>query len=186
MNGDIWVESRLGKGSTFHFTVQLGILQNLELETQHTSSDISPQTRLANQLSGYSLLLAEDNEINRELVIDLLSSQGAHVVQASNGKEALQQIKKKDFDAILMDCHMPVMDGYQATRIIRQQAKYKTLPILALTANVIDSDKERALKSGMDDLIPKPIDPDFLFATLQKWIDRSDKPQAAYTAPSTL
>lgn len=96
------------------------------------------------------------------------------VETASNGKEALNLLADQHFDGILMDCQMPVMDGYEATGRIRQQEKYSFLPIIAMTANTMRGDKEKALAVGMNDYIAKPVDPDDMFVTMAKWI-KSDK-----------
>ncbi len=124
-------------------------------------------------LSGAYILLVEDNEMNRELAIDLLNGASISVETAENGREALEKLDEMTFDGVLMDCQMPVMDGYEATRKIREQARFKELPIIALTANVMAGDKEKALASGMDDLIVKPIRPNAMFRTMAKWITPS-------------
>ncbi|MCU7854830.1 MAG: response regulator, partial [Candidatus Thiodiazotropha sp. (ex Lucinoma borealis)] len=92
------------------------------------------------------------------------------VETANNGKEALNLLEDHQFDGILMDCQMPVMDGYEATRIIRQQDKYSILPVIAMTANTMQGDKEKVLAVGMNDYIAKPVDPDIMFITIAKWI----------------
>jgi PAS domain S-box-containing protein len=125
------------------------------------------------QLCGAYILLAEDNEINKELTIDLLDSVGVSAVVASNGQEVLDRLKEDEFDGILMDCQMPVMDGYEATRRIREDEKYKDLPIIALTANAMTEDFKRSIDAGMNDQVNKPIRPDDLFAAMTKWITPS-------------
>jgi len=116
------------------------------------------------------VLLVEDNEINQELIIELLQGQDFNVTVANNGQEALLMLDKETFDGVLMDCQMPVLDGYEATKKIRQQPKFKNLPVIALTANALKQDIEKALASGMNDHIAKPIDPDKMFSTIGKWI----------------
>jgi signal transduction histidine kinase/DNA-binding response OmpR family regulator/HPt (histidine-containing phosphotransfer) domain-containing protein len=127
------------------------------------------QTEIAN-LRGAKILLVEDNEINQELALELLESNGITVVVASNGIEALAQLKTCDFDGVLMDCQMPVMDGYEATRKIREQPQYKELPIIAMTANAMAGDKEKVLAVGMNDHIAKPINVADMFATIARWV----------------
>ena len=132
-------------------------------------------------LIGKRVLLVEDNEMNQELASELLTRSGMQVVLAEDGQIALDTLAKDPvFDAILMDCQMPVMDGYTATKVIRSQARWQDIPILAMTANAMLGDKEKALAAGMNDHIAKPIDVDQMFATLIKWIN----PSAAIALPS--
>lgn len=121
-------------------------------------------------LRGSRILLVEDNEINQELALDLLTTIGVRVDCADNGAEALDRLNASDYDGVLMDCQMPVMDGYEATRKIRQQARFNALPVIAMTANVMRADKTKVLESGMNDHIGKPIHPEVMFNTLAKWI----------------
>jgi len=121
-------------------------------------------------LSGAIILLVEDNDLNQELALDILSNNNIGVELAHNGQEAVKMVQSGEYDGVLMDCQMPVMDGYEATKIIRQDLKFKDLPILAMTANAMKGDKEAVLAAGMNDHIPKPIDPYHLFSTMAKWI----------------
>ncbi|PZW47606.1 response regulator [Pseudomonas sp. URMO17WK12:I2] len=122
-------------------------------------------------LRGARLLLVEDNELNQELAWELLESAGIQLRLARHGQEALDiLVADADFDGVLMDCQMPVMDGYTATRRIREQARFSELPVLAMTANAMEGDRERALACGMNDHISKPLNVDGMFATLAKWI----------------
>jgi CheY-like chemotaxis protein len=131
------------------------------------------------QLAGKRLLLVEDNEINQELALELLRSAGAEVAVATNGQEALDMLSRDTrFDGVLMDCQMPVMDGYEATRRIRDELGLQALPIIAMTANAMAGDRERALATGMNDYIAKPVDVDAMFATIARWI----RPRAADAA----
>jgi two-component system, sensor histidine kinase and response regulator len=123
------------------------------------------------QLTGARLLVVEDNDMNHELARDLLEAVGIQVVMVSNGEEALQLLAQDaTFDGVLMDCQMPVLDGYTATRRLREQAAFREMPIIALTANAIAGDREKALDSGMNDHISKPLDEATMFATMAKWI----------------
>ncbi|MBL7002921.1 MAG: response regulator [Gammaproteobacteria bacterium] len=108
--------------------------------------------------------------MNQELAEELLLGEGILVTTAKHGKEALEALKKKPFDCILMDCQMPVMDGYEATLKIREQKEFQQLPILAMTANAMAGDKEQVLSVGMNDHIAKPIDPILMFETIAKWV----------------
>ncbi len=125
-------------------------------------------------LVGARILLVEDNEINMELACELLNNSGLEVECAYNGREALDMLEKNSYDGVLMDCQMPVMDGYETTVKIREHMGFTNLPIIALTANALVDDKRKALEAGMNDYITKPINANLLFATLAKWIE-SDK-----------
>ena len=122
-------------------------------------------------LQGLTILLVEDNTINQEVAKKMLEGVGASVLVANHGKEALNWIQQygRKIDTILMDMQMPVMDGLQATREIRLQPQWREIPILAMTANARNEDKEACLQAGMDDHISKPIDPPLLFNTIRKW-----------------
>ena len=121
-------------------------------------------------LAGARILLVEDSLINQELACDLLSRAGIVMQVAGNGREALELLTRERFDGVLMDCQMPVMDGYAATRALRQQARWRDLPVIAMTANAMVGDRERVLAAGMNDHISKPIRVDDLFATLARWV----------------
>ncbi|MCH1931816.1 transporter substrate-binding domain-containing protein [Shewanella sp. A25] len=126
-------------------------------------------------LQGARILLVEDNDFNQELALELLTSNGLSVVVANNGVEALDCLQYDDFDGVLMDCQMPVMDGYEATRLIRLQPQWATLPIIAMTANAMVGDREKVLAAGMNDHISKPINVDDMFETMAKWIKVNDE-----------
>lgn len=121
-------------------------------------------------LQGASILLVEDNIVNQEMAVEILEDAGLRVSIANNGFEALAKLREETFDGILMDCQMPIMDGFEATIAIRQDKKFASLPILAMTANAMAGDKERCFVSGMNDHISKPIDISQLFLTMAKWI----------------
>ncbi|WP_234083193.1 response regulator [Azonexus sp. R2A61] len=124
------------------------------------------------------VLLVEDNAVNRELAEEMLSATGLLVATAENGALAVDQVRNGNFDLVLMDCQMPVMDGYEATRQIRDELERFDLPIVAMTANALPADRDRCLAVGMNDHIAKPIDVGMLYATLQRWLG-----EAAATAP---
>ena len=139
----------------------------------------------AGKLRGARILLVEDNEINMELALELLTSKGISVETAHNGQEALEILSRGKFDGVLMDCQMPVMDGYTATRKIREQEQFKDLPVLAMTANAMAGDREKVLAVGMNDHIAKPLNVKEMFSAMARWIipsepvgDTSVKPQA--------
>ena len=119
---------------------------------------------------GARILLVEDNEINQQVATEIMAGLGLRVTVASNGKEAVQIMDAQEFEAVLMDIQMPVMDGYEATRILRQKTQFANLPIIAMTASAMTQDREDAKAAGMDDHVAKPIDVNALIRTLLKWI----------------
>lgn len=141
---------------------------------QLTSEQAS--TTSTTSLSGAKVLLVEDNEINRELAIELLKQKDILVSVAVHGQDAIDKLAEDTFDLVLMDCQMPVMDGYQASRHIRKQPQYADLPIIAMTANVLQQDINRALEAGMNDHISKPINLELMFATISKWLPEHKVP----------
>ena len=172
MGGDIWFESGEHTGSTFSFTVRLGKSQDalspVEMPRDEGDMDICQSM---SKLHGARILVVDDNEFNQEIVSEFLTSNGMRVETACNGREALEQLARYDFDGVLMDCQMPVMDGFETTRKIREQEKFKELPVIALTANVMTCDLERAVEVGMNDYISKPFNPETIFVTIAKWIN---------------
>lgn len=149
MGGQLQVASSLGEGSCFSFSLPLAI------SDKKTSDLTLPQTTLP---AGLKVLLVEDNDINAEIVIDMLSSLRVKSIRARNGKDALAVLDKFAIDIILMDCQMPVMDGLEATRRIRQRDDaIANIPIIALTANAFAEDREASIKAGMNGHLNKPI-----------------------------
>lgn len=176
MGGKIWIESKKNIGSTIHFTVQLKTKLDNILHEQKTDNRDENTIKIAlNILRGAKLLLVEDNPVNQELAKVLLIKKGAIVETANNGQEALSLLREQDFDAVLMDCQMPIMDGYEATRCIRSQKKFDTLPIIAMTANAMESDKDKVKAIGMNDHIAKPFVPNVMYKTIAKWIEPNRK-----------
>jgi len=172
MNGKIWLESEEGIGTTFYFSIRLKKAKKRQTETSKDNmADLLKQAVI--QLRGIKILLVEDNEINQELAKELLMMNGMTVETADNGQEALELLDKQAFDGVLMDCMMPVIDGYEATRKIRSQEKLKDLPIIAMTANAMKQDIEKVLEVGMNDHIAKPVKPDVMLVTMAKWINSS-------------
>ncbi len=143
---------------------------------------VAPTTRRARReeslqgdraaLRGARLLLVEDNAFNQELALDVLGRAGIETRVAGNGQEALAMLASHPFDGVLMDCQMPVMDGYAATQALRRMPLRNSLPVIAMTANAMVGDREKALAAGMNDHVAKPIDMEELFATLARWIRR--------------
>ncbi len=122
------------------------------------------------KIHGARVLLAEDNEINQQVAEEILQQAGLVVSIANNGKEALEMVGAEKFDVVLMDIQMPVMGGFEATQAIRNDARFKDLPIIAMTAHAMAGDREKSLEAGMVDHVTKPIDPDQLLSALMKWI----------------
>jgi CheY-like chemotaxis protein len=123
-----------------------------------------------NAIRGAWVLLAEDNEINQQVALEILESAGLNVSLAENGQEAVSAVKEKYYDAVLMDIQMPVMSGYEAAGEIRKDERFKDLPIIAMTAHAMAGDERKSLEAGMNGHVTKPIDPDQLFTALLKWI----------------
>jgi two-component system sensor histidine kinase/response regulator len=126
---------------------------------------------LRERLAGARILLVEDHPVNQELATELLRRAGMEVVTAGNGQEALQRLHEDGrFDGVLMDCQMPLMDGYTATRLLRENPAWRDLPVIAMTASALAGDRERAFASGMNAHIPKPIDVEQMLRTMAEWI----------------
>jgi len=162
MGGDIRVESAVGIGSTFHFNLPFPIPSPREAAEFHTrrlaaSGRRSPNT--SRPLAGFAILLVDDNAINREVISDVLERRGAAVQTAVNGDEAIAAVRSHRFDLVLMDLQMPVLDGIGATRCLRGIDGLEELPVVALTANTRATDRDECLAAGMNDFLPKPIDP---------------------------
>ncbi len=139
------------------------------------------EPEVGSRLRNAEVLLVEDNEINRQVAREILEGAGMVVTVAEDGEQAVEAVKSTDYHAVLMDVQMPVMDGYTATRAIRAEKRFKHLPIIAMTANAMAGDREKALQAGMNDHVAKPIDIDQLLACLSKWIG----PVARGVAPGT-
>jgi two-component system, sensor histidine kinase and response regulator len=150
---------------------------------QETSDQfqVAPSFEIA-RTRGTRVLLVEDNDINQEVALGLLGDAAIQVDLAENGEIAVRMAQENEYDAVLMDMQMPVMDGIEATRAIRSDPRFKNLPIIAMTANAMATDREQCLKAGMNDHIGKPIDPDQLFSVLLRWTGR-DNAEATLESP---
>jgi len=136
-----------------------------------------------NQLSRASILVVEDNPMSLMIVTDLLETIGSTITSATNGKQAVNILESENFDLVIMDTQMPIMDGYKATAYIRNILKLKNLPIVALTANETAEHRQRSLNAGMNDFISKSANPEMLFKTLAKWISRNNLQENEYPNP---
>jgi PAS domain S-box-containing protein len=165
MGGHINLVSNPGFGSCFSFELLLPLVSLTTVDDSKPSLETE-----ATLLNGIKILVAEDDTFNKKIVNLLLSRYGASVTFADNGLEALAKLEQDTFDVVLMDLHMPAMNGFEATLEIRKQARYAQLPVIALSAGVTDEEKQSCLSVGMNDFVAKPINKVELLATLERWL----------------
>jgi signal transduction histidine kinase/CheY-like chemotaxis protein len=170
MGGRVWVKSTLDVGSCFSFEVRF------QKVLFHEPIDKNTDESLSRPLPSAKILLVEDNLINQEVALDMLATLGQQVSLAQNGQEALKALQESDFDLVLMDCQMPIMDGYEATQFIRSKlilalGKGTPIPIIAMTANAMDGDMEKCLEVGMSDYLSKPVDIKALERKLRRYLN---------------
>jgi signal transduction histidine kinase/DNA-binding response OmpR family regulator len=165
MGSDIIVTSKEGQGSDFRFSLTLPICkEKVEL------IDETPAKNSAPTYHTQRILVVEDNEINQQVAFELLTSMGLEVSIATNGQEGVARVLSEQFDLVLMDIQMPVMDGLRATSLIRKEKHLQNLPIIAMTAHALIGDKEKSLAAGMNDHLTKPIEIDKLVGVLNRWL----------------
>ena len=174
MGGDAGVESVFGKGSTFWITVRLQKIDGDNVDAALSAgSDVV--AHLKAKFVGTRILLVEDNEINQVIAQEILKDADLICDIANDGEEAVSILltaQAGSYAVVLMDMQMPKMDGITATKLIRQMETGQDLPIVAMTANAFNEDEERCIAAGMNDFVSKPVDPDKLYSTLLKWLDR--------------
>jgi signal transduction histidine kinase/CheY-like chemotaxis protein len=178
MGGNAGCESTEGSGSTFWFTARLeksSIIKPADL--QQDTPGLTPEMALRERHAGKMILLVEDNMINREVVLDLLEDVLLSVDVAEDGLEAVEQCRKNRYDMVLMDIQMPKLDGRAATQQIRALPNGSTVPIMAMTADAFDEDRQLCMEAGMDDFMTKPLDPDELFGKLLHWLSAEQQTQ---------
>ncbi len=179
MGGDVGVRSEPGMGSTFWLTAYMGKISHKILlgGTKALVLD-HPSSVLMQRYFGTRLLLVEDDPFNQEVALELLRKVGLLVDLADNGQQAVERVLAGDYALVIMDVQMPVMDGLQATRKIRQLEDKASLPILAMTANATAEDRKLCVDAGMNDYMSKPVDPEVLYSTLLFWLRKKTARQS--------
>ncbi len=174
MGGETGVVSEPGKGSTFWLTARLGKSSKVQADpARHEAAGAG--IAASGFMAKHRILVAEDDPVSQEVIRTLLEDAGLEADIAGNGQEAVERARNGNYALILLDVQMPVMDGLEACRHIRQEARH--LPILAMTVNAFAEDRERCLATGMNDHIAKPVDPEALIVTLSRWLERETLPE---------
>ena len=176
MNGRLWLESTLGVGTTFYCELPLEAAEApVATELKATQVDKKDAPKARESFSDLRVLLVEDNEVNQFVARSMLAKLGCKVETAANGQLAVELYRERDFQIVFMDCQMPVMDGFTATRTLREHEQDGAhVPIIALTANALQEDREQCLAAGMDDYLAKPIRIQALHQALSKWTPKRE------------
>jgi len=174
MDSKLQLESEINKGSNFFFDLTLNTSNQTEFEREIKMMESEKNNVALN--SNTKILVVEDNKINMLLTKTILKSLFPEIIiyEGSDGEEAVKQFAEVQPDIVLMDIQMPVMNGYEATKVIRQTETGKNTPIIALTAGTVKGEKENCLEAGMDDYITKPIIRSILEEVILKWINNND------------
>jgi signal transduction histidine kinase/CheY-like chemotaxis protein/HPt (histidine-containing phosphotransfer) domain-containing protein len=181
--GDVRVDSQLGRGSTFCVTLPLEVAPAAAPSAAPTAKNA--RIEAPDPPSTARLLLVEDNLVNQKVVLAILRKKGYRIDVANDGREALEKLEATRYDLVLMDVQMPVLDGLEATRLIRREPRWDRLPIIAMTAHAMNGDRERCLQSGMTGYISKPVQPAHLIATVERQLAAGDRPLAPVTTPTS-
>ena len=181
MGGDVGVDSMPGQGSTFWFTTTLALAQGQAPPAQGLQAAEDPCLQLRQRHASALVLVVEDNPINREVAQALLQAAGLRVDTAEDGRQAVDQVRRRACDLVLMDMQLPEMDGVEATCAIRREPALARLPILAMTANAFAEDRQACLAAGMSDFVTKPVNPPDLYAAVLRCLD-SAPPRPAQLA----
>lgn len=179
MGGEIWCESSEGTGSTFSFTAWFGVGQASDMDRFTVGSTSCPEISLSSyNFSGHRILLVEDNQVNQELALELLRDTGVAIDVANNGSEAVTAVCDSGtlYDLVLMDIQMPVMDGYDATRLIRSDERFAGLPIIAMTAHAMMEEQFKILQAGMNAHVAKPVDMRILLQVMNLFLKNQEQP----------
>jgi CheY-like chemotaxis protein/HPt (histidine-containing phosphotransfer) domain-containing protein len=173
MGGSIGVDSQEGKGSSFWFTAVFELAATTQQQSARERLPEPPTGPVKRRVSKARILLAEDNSTNRDVGLAQLKKLGYEATVVNNGAEAVRALEQGSYDLVLMDCEMPVMDGFEATHRIRA-SQHPDVPIIAVTADAMPADRDRCLSEGMNDYISKPVELEHLEQVLLKWLKPSE------------